>query len=501
MAMPRSRYSKTIRTSFFAVLILFLGVGALDLSSFWKDYLQYHFDKLSEDSRVISHGVEDSLSDSSLLLNFISERLGKDFSLSRADPASLHRLLVEGRKEIQRWSEVAHLGLTILIDPSGKVVDWSGPYEGSHADLADRSFFKAMKADPALPYAINGLVLGRTSGRPNYQIAIPVRNSRGALECVLSQQIDARKSEQSISEIVGNNPSRVVVRMSDGGILMQYPLLPLPSETSPPLKRSLIEHGEAVAAGGPSRIFRFPAGKNGFTETTYVAVVNDKRFGTSTEVIIPEKTIISLFLKKNLNFLMVMLMGAVVIFGLFYGLCLGGQKLECAIRETTTDHHTGISNRRGFENELERLMNHARRENKPLTLLFMDIDHFKSFNDSHGHDVGDEVLKGVADCIRRALRRPLDYCCRWGGEEFAMVLPDTSVEEGVEIANQLMGCVGALSISGLRNTPHRSITLSIGIVPMTAGGMQTPAELIKEADRSLLRAKTEGRNRVVIGQS
>ena len=499
MAMPRSRYSKTIRMTFFAVLILFLGVGALALSSFWRDYLQFHFEKLSEDSKVISSEVEHSLSDSSLLLDFIRERLGKDFSLSRADPASLHRLLEQSRTEIQRWHEISHLGLTIIIDPSGRVMDWSGLYEGSHADLSDRAFFKAIKADPALPYAINGLVIGRTSGKPNYQIAIPVRNARGALECVLSQQIDAGKMDQSIREIVGDYPLRVVIRTSDGVIMMQYPLLPLPSETCPPLKRSLIANGEAGEDGGTSRIFRVPAGSSGFAETAYVAVIEEARYGISTEVMIPEKTIISMFLKKNRNFLM--LMGVVVIFGLFYGLCLGGQKLECAIRETTTDHHTGISNRRGFENELERLINHARRENKPLTLLFMDIDHFKSFNDSHGHDIGDEVLKKVADCIRESLRRPLDYCCRWGGEEFAMVLPDTSLEEGVEIANQLMGCVGALSISELRNTPHPPITLSIGIAPMTLGGIQTPAELIKEADRALLRAKTEGRNRVVIGQS
>jgi diguanylate cyclase (GGDEF)-like protein len=499
MAMPRSRYSKTIRTTFFAVLILFLGVGALALSSFWKDYLQYHFGKLSEDAEVISHDVVDSLSASSVLLDFIRERMGKDFSLSGADPASLHRLLVESRKEIQRWSEIANLGLTILIDPSGRVEDWSGPYKGSHAYKADRPFFKSIKADPALPYAINGLVLGRTSGKPNYQIAIPVRDSRGTLECILSQQIDALKMEQSIREIVRDYPSRVMVRTSDGGILMQYPLMPLPSETCPPLKRSLI--GKGVADGGTSPIFRVPAGSKGFAETTYVAIVEDARYGISTEVMIPGRTIISMFLKKNRGFLMVMLVGVVVIFGLFYGLCLAGQKLECAILETTTDHHTGIRNRRGFESELERLIKHVRRENKPLTLLFMDIDHFKSFNDRCGHDVGDEVIKGVADCIRKALRRPLDYCCRWGGEEFAMILPDTPVGEGLEIANQLMGCVGDLQISALGNTPHSNVTLSVGIASLTAGGIQNRAELIKAADRALLRAKTEGRNRVVIARS
>ena len=501
MAMPRSRYSKTIRTTFFAVLILFLGVGALALSSFWKDFLENHSAKLSEDSRVISHEVADSLRDSSLLLDFIRERLGKDFSLSRADPSSLHRLLVESRKEVQSWHEIAHLGLTILIDPSGRVVDWAGPYEGSHADLADRPFFKSIKADPALPYAINGLVLGRTSGKPNYQIAIPVRNSRGTLECILSQQIDALKMEQSIREIVGNYPSRVVVRTSDGGILMQYPLMPLPSETCPPLKRSLIGKGVAVADGGTWPIFRVPAGSKGFVESTYVAIAEDARYGTTTEVMIPGRTIISMFLKKNRGFLMVMLVGVVLIFGLFYGLCLAGQKLECAILETTTDHHTGIRNRRGFDSELERLIKHVRRENKPLTLLFMDIDHFKSFNDRCGHDVGDEVIKGVADCIRKALRRPLDYCCRWGGEEFAMILPDTPVGEGLEIANQLMGCVGDLPICALGNTPPPNVTLSVGIASLTAGGTQTPAELTKEADQALLRAKSEGRNRVVIARS
>jgi diguanylate cyclase (GGDEF)-like protein len=150
---------------------------------------------------------------------------------------------------------------------------------------------------------------------------------------------------------------------------------------------------------------------------------------------------------------------------------------------------------------LERLIKHVRRENKPLTLLFMDIDHFKSFNDRCGHDVGDEVIKGVADCIRKALRRPLDYCCRWGGEEFAMILPDTPVGEGLEIANQLMGCVGDLPICALGNTPPPNVTLSVGIASLTAGGTQTPAELTKEADQALLRAKSEGRNRVVIARS
>jgi diguanylate cyclase (GGDEF)-like protein len=131
-------------------------------------------------------------------------------------------------------------------------------------------------------------------------------------------------------------------------------------------------------------------------------------------------------------------------------------------------------------------------------VLFIDIDHFKSFNDLNGHDLGDRVLRNVAKSIADSSRRPLDYCCRWGGEEFVIVLPETNEEEAVIVANKLKESVEKMEIKEMRLTLHEQITLSIGIATTKSCPNPTPKALINLADRAMMRAKMEGRNRVVL---
>jgi len=486
-----------IRASCLAVLILFLGVACLSLHAFWKDFLQYRLQKISEASQTISRDVVETLGASTFFLKQIRGILGPGFSLKPDNPASDHEALEAFFREFKANRASDTLGLTLIVDSTGKVVNWFGPYGGLLADLSDRPFFKEIKADPTRNFALNGLVKGRAGGRPIYEVGIPVRNSQGTLECVLAQQVDALNMDKVALGIVGGLPVQIVVQMADGGILFQHPLPPLLRDADPATRRPVI--GEGIRETNRDGILRIPAGSPGFAETTYAAVSKESAFGTSTAVLIPEGRLLAIFWKNSLPFLVVILLGGMLIVGLFYGLCLGGQKLDCAVQQTVTDHQTGIANRRGFDNELQRLINHTQRQNQSLCLLFADIDHFKSFNDDHGHDVGDEVLKGVAECIRRSLRRPLDYCSRWGGEEFTLILPDTGLEEGILIAKELLDCVAALPIEMLRNTPSPSVTLSIGMACLSAGQSKTPSELIHEADRALLRAKSDGRNRVVVG--
>jgi len=174
------------------------------------------------------------------------------------------------------------------------------------------------------------------------------------------------------------------------------------------------------------------------------------------------------------------------------------RNLEKAIFDSKTDSNTGLWNRRHLEEELTRLLSQALRINSPLSVLFIDIDYFKSFNDTNGHDLGDKVLNAVAQCITKLAKRPLDCSCRWGGEEFVMVLPETSPEDAVKIFNQLMAMVGRIEIGQLSKIPNHAITISVGIASTALFPDATPDELIVIADQAMLRAKEEGRNRVVL---
>jgi len=152
-----------------------------------------------------------------------------------------------------------------------------------------------------------------------------------------------------------------------------------------------------------------------------------------------------------------------------------------------TDDLTGVGNRRFFDAELASRFEHAQRYGRPLTLVMIDIDHFKNVNDTFGHQAGDEVLQHVARVLQRNTRRS-DFVARFGGEEFVVLLPETALLEGLQVAEKIRAAVPA------ENLPTR-VTVSAGVAAIPLQ-LDTPEELVAAADRALYRAKEKGRNRV-----
>jgi len=177
------------------------------------------------------------------------------------------------------------------------------------------------------------------------------------------------------------------------------------------------------------------------------------------------------------------------------GLALANLNLREVLRaQSVRDPLTGLFNRRYMEESLDRELRRALRRKSPLGVMMLDVDHFKRFNDSFGHEAGDSVLRSLANVIR-SLFRGEDVLCRYGGEEFALILPEASGEAIRQRAEQLRQAVRQ-TIAEYRGQALDRVTLSIGIASYPEHGA-TGDSLLRAADSALYRAKEQGRDRVV----
>jgi len=165
-------------------------------------------------------------------------------------------------------------------------------------------------------------------------------------------------------------------------------------------------------------------------------------------------------------------------------------------RLTMLDGLTRIANRRRFDLHLDSELKRAQRLQSPLALVMLDIDNFKKYNDTYGHQGGDECLKAVAACLEQTINRPSDLAARFGGEEFALILPDTPLDGAITIAEKVRQAVEELRI------PHRTsqvspwVTVSGGLAVLLPDETATPQLLISQADAALYESKNNGRNRI-----
>lgn len=178
------------------------------------------------------------------------------------------------------------------------------------------------------------------------------------------------------------------------------------------------------------------------------------------------------------------------------------QQLKEANRElqqlATLDGLTQVANRRRFDEYLEQEWRRAIREQASLSLILCDIDFFKRYNDTYGHQAGDDCLRAVANAIRQAVKRSGDLVARYGGEEFAVILPHTEALGALRVAEEIQAYVKALQIPHVNSLVTPYITLSLGVATLVPGNESSPAVLISSADQALYQAKAQGRDRYFV---
>jgi diguanylate cyclase (GGDEF)-like protein/PAS domain S-box-containing protein len=165
----------------------------------------------------------------------------------------------------------------------------------------------------------------------------------------------------------------------------------------------------------------------------------------------------------------------------------------------TSDGLTGIANRRHFDERLLEEWARAKRDGTPLSLLLIDVDHFKKFNDQYGHQAGDGCLRSVARVLAEQARRPADLVARYGGEEFVLLLPNTDAEGCEQIGQKVREALHELGMLHALNPPSKRVTVSLGgATNLPAEGPAECTSLVEAADRALYTAKDSGRDRLVM---
>jgi diguanylate cyclase (GGDEF)-like protein len=166
-------------------------------------------------------------------------------------------------------------------------------------------------------------------------------------------------------------------------------------------------------------------------------------------------------------------------------------------RLVAVDSLTGIANRRHFDRALARVLRRTRRDKQPLSLIFLDLDEFKRFNDTYGHAQGDAVLRKVAQTLDESFRRGGDLVARYGGEEFAVILPNVDGKRAALYAERLRRRIWTLSIPYGASQTNDRVTISGGVATIAASRIASSDQVLLVADRALYRAKCLGKNRIV----
>jgi diguanylate cyclase (GGDEF)-like protein/PAS domain S-box-containing protein len=177
------------------------------------------------------------------------------------------------------------------------------------------------------------------------------------------------------------------------------------------------------------------------------------------------------------------------------------QSNEQLLRISSVDPLTGVANRRFFDESFAKEWKQGLRYGTPLSVILLDIDYFKPYNDTYGHSEGDQCLQAVAESLKKVIKRPGDFVARYGGEEFVLVLPMTDSSGAMTVAEQLRHEVDSLHIPHVTSQVAPHVTISLGVATLVPNKDMTPRKLLIRADKALYQAKKEGRNRACLYHS
>lgn len=391
-----------------------------------------------------------------------------------------------------RAATARDMGVMVVTDQNGDSIIDAGSVPPRKVNYADRAYFQAHKARPDLGLVISQPLFSRLLGTRMIVLSRRINKPDGSFSGVVLGTLNLSYFTRLFDQIGLGPDSAINLYLSDGTRIMRHPY-------------AEADIGVNIASAATFRGF-LRERRGSFVETS----VRDgiERHYTFTQVgDLP--LILNVALSAQgigaewrlkaivIASIVSVLCGVTIALSLLFGRELRrreGMQVELE-RLSLTDALTGLPNRRAFEDTGAKAWDEAQRSGKPLSLLIVDVDHFKRFNDRYGHQVGDDVLRGLARCLSTSVHRPSDLACRVGGEEFVLLLPDTDQAGAYRIADKVHAEVSMLVV-GSAGIGAGAITVSVGFAVAVPAATEATAlpDLYRLADEALYEAKTGGRN-------
>jgi len=388
-----------------------------------------------------------------------------------------------------------YLGAVYVVDAAGNVVMDSRSPNAPSANFSDRDYFTVHRDNPNVGLYISRPFSSRVrAGDPSIGLTRRIDNPDGSFGGVVLLAIRLEYFHQLLSGLtLGTHGTMALIR-TDGTLVMRAPY-----------RAELI--GRDLRGTGP--FSKMSASSDGaFSDVASIDGV--RRYYQFTHLpglpLIMETAPAEGDIFANWKQRATWILCATAAFGaafiwlsiLFARALTKKARLESELMMLArTDSLTGLYNRRTLDETLEREWRLAARSGRPLSILFVDIDHFKQYNDRYGHQAGDDALAAVARCIADHIRRTGDTAARYGGEEFVVAMPETDRVGATAVAEIIRQAVGNMNFQA--GFDDRRVTVSIGVATWETKSSSTIAAVIKAADEALYNAKAAGRNRVFWG--
>ena len=399
-----------------------------------------------------------------------------------------------------RAATAEYLGSLLVLDAEGEVVASSRPFTRGALHLADRDYFQAHRERSDA-----GLFLSRPfqsrlrSGDPSIAISRRLTREDGRFEGVVMGALRLAYFQDLFSKLDLGSKGSVSLFRTDGVLMARHP------NREADFNRDLsgAETFRQVTAA-PLGSFVGTAVLDGIERLYTFRRVKDLPLVLSVAVATSDVQAAWWAKVRTLGSILVVLCAATVALCLLFRREMlrriaAEDALQSAADQLSvlaaTDGLTGLVNRRQFDATLDQEWRRSIRNGTPISLLMLDADCFKSYNDRYGHLAGDEVLRSIASCVQLTLRRPADTGARYGGEEFAAILSETDAAGAWSTAERVRAAVAALEVPHA-GSPAGWVTVSIGVATAYPQLGQHAPLLVREADEGLYEAKHNGRNRV-----
>jgi diguanylate cyclase (GGDEF)-like protein len=493
-----NKLSHTI-VALYALTLSIVAIGtAFALHQNWSIRIEATQVNLVRNANIGNVLIESALLEASNTLRSTRRQLELAFLQGQPSSADIHQLLKASSQASEVYQSSRPNGLIFYVDPRGLVYARSDSYLSRPIDVSDRFYYTDLLNNFNKTGTVGPLLKALTTEHWVFHTSIPIHDAYGKFAGVLVQEMGTSAIAADLSRATETqNFEQMMTHYPGSAVSFVYPLPD--GEQALAHLSSAIEHAAlpSTRKEGASTWIRNPGSHS---ESLLMGHAQSTLLGLTTYVIVPMQQVWQRFLEDNLILMIYSLCGALLISAFFFYLYCMSQQLAEAQISSQHDALTRLHNRRALDEQLPKLLRESLREKTPLTVLFIDIDHFRIFNELYGHESGDVALQAVAQALASVCQRPLDFICRWGGEEFVAVLPNTNATAALKLAQDMLTATRALQLSVPHHVPPR-ISVSIGHITHTVTRSTLEDDLVGAADRAMLQAKHQGRNQSVVANS